>query len=364
VRTDRPDLPDADNGLADQRLDADDPAHTDDPQRGRDDPRPGSDEEMRDRLKDLPDGHPSSPYYDDGSPKPPVLRLKDIELPEADTWEEPDQPRRLTDSEHIEHVKEVRSCLEQARADGLATNKLRTIDLDGEAWDKERRIGHGSIIQDLYERSAHVPNEYQALIAGGLGGAGKSTVLDQYAGIDRSQYMTINPDEIKEEMAGRGMVPQVDGLSPMEASDLVHEESSHIAKQLALRAQGDGKNLIWDITMSTQASTDQRIDDLRSAGYTRVDGIFVHIPVETSVNRADARHREGHDDYLAGKGLGGRFVPQEVIRQQADPEWGSLNRKNFESAKDRFDSWSIYDNSIDGGIPMLVDALQREEKAL
>ena len=41
-----------------------------------------------------------------------------------------------------------------------------------------------------------------------------------------SQYLMINPDDIKEEMARRGMVPEIEGLSPMEASDLVHEESS------------------------------------------------------------------------------------------------------------------------------------------
>jgi predicted kinase len=59
----------------------------------------------------------------------------------------------------------------------------------------------------------------------------------------------VNPDEIKKEMAKRSMIPEVAGLSPMEASDLVHEESSHIAKQLALRAVPEGKNVIWDITI-------------------------------------------------------------------------------------------------------------------
>ena len=96
-------------------------------------------------------------------------------------------------------------------------------------------------------------------------------------------------------MARRDMIPPVDGLSPMEASDLVHEESSYVARQLALRAEGDGKNIIWDITMSSWASTERRIDELHSAGYTRIEGIFVDIPVETSVARADGRHWEGHD---------------------------------------------------------------------
>jgi predicted ABC-type ATPase len=197
-------------------------------------------------------------------------------------------------------------------------------------------------------------------MAGGLGGAGKSTVLEEYAGIDRSKYLTINPDDIKEEMASRGLIPHVHGLSPMEASDLVHEESSYIARRLALRAQAEGKNIIWDITMSSHKKTAERIDQLRSAGYSRIEGIFVDIPVETAVTRVAARHREGHDDYRAGRGFGGRFVPAGVIERQADPEWGSVNRKNFEVVKHRFDAWARYENS--GAAPVLAEATKTAEE--
>jgi predicted kinase len=196
-------------------------------------------------------------------------------------------------------------------------------------------------------------------MAGGLPGAGKSTILEGPASIERSQYLTINPDEIKEEMARRDMIPPVNGLSPMEASDLVHEESSYVARQLSLRAQADGKNIIWDITMSSRASTERRIDELHSSDYTRIEGIFVDIPVETSVTRAGSRHRESHDDYRAGEGLGGRFVPAEMITAQADPEWGSGNRKTFEEVRHHFDSWRHFDNS--GTAPILVKAGHREE---
>ena len=113
---------------------------------------------------------------------------------------------------------------------------------------------------------------FKAIIAGGLGGAGKTTVLTEHANIDLSQYLMINPDDIKAEMARRGMIPEVKGLSPMEAADLVHEESSYLALRLALRAQRDGKNVIWDITMSTKKGAEGRIDDLRSAGYNEIDG--------------------------------------------------------------------------------------------
>lgn len=190
-------------------------------------------------------------------------------------------------------------------------------------------------------------------MAGGLGGAGKSTVLESYAGIDQSQYLRINPDDIKEEMAKRGLIPELDGLSPMEASDLVHEESSHIAKMLGRQAVKDGKNVMWDITMSTAGSALQRLDALDEAGYS-TNGVFVDISIEVAVQRADDRHRRGHEYYRAGVGFGGRYVPPEVIKAQADPEWGSVNRRTFEEVKPRFTQWVVYDNSVTGREPELV----------
>jgi hypothetical protein len=225
---------------------------------------------------------------------------------------------------------------------------MYTIDPDHQAWSKDRRAAHDIIINDLYSAARDVPNQGYAVVAGGLGGAGKTTALGNHEGIDPTKYLTINPDDLKEELAQRGMIPKIDGLSPMEASDLVHEESSYLARQLALRAQHDGKNIIWDITMSAQKTTEKRISDLRNAGYSRIDGLFIDIPVETSIKRTEARHRLGHDQYRAGEGLGGRYLPPEVIQRQIDSEWSSRNRRTFESVKHNFNDWSIYDNSIDG----------------
>ena len=262
----------------------------------------------------------------------------------------------LTDQEWVEHLKYVSDQLDKARAEGLTSTRLYTIDPDGQSWARDRRALHDVLINDLYANAQDVPNAGCAIIAGGLGGAGKTTVLTEYAGIDLSQYLTINPDNLKEEMARRGMIPMIEGTSPMEASDLVHEESSYLARQLALQAQADGKNLIWDITMSDKGKTEGRISDLRKAGYDRIAGIFVDIPVETSIERTASRHREGHEEYRAGNGMGGRYVPPEVITDQKDDEWGSRNRKTFEAIKERLNSWSIYDNSVNGGVPRIVGA--------
>ncbi len=138
----------------------------------------------------------------------------------------------------------------------------------------------------------------------------------------------------------------------MEASDLVHEESSYVAKQLALAGEPDGKNVIWDITMSSRESTEKRIDDLRSAGYTRIEGIFVDIPVDVGRRPGRTPGTERATTTIGpGNGLGGRFVPDDVTAAQADPDWGSSNRRTFEEVKPSSTPGCRCDNSVDGRAP-------------
>jgi predicted kinase len=298
------------------------------------------------RLARLPDGHPSGAGYADvrGRPAGPEYR-----------GGEGDRLRPLTDAEYAEHVADVEAKLEQARAVGLATDIQHTIDRGREVWSEERQAIHDELIAYFYAHAPEVPCEYRALLAGGLAGAGKTTVLTQHAGIDLSRYLMINPDVVKEEMARRRLIPEIGGLSAMEVSDLVHEESSYLARRLSQLAQADGRNLVWDVTMSDGDSTARRVVALKSAGYKHVEGVFVDIPIGVSLQRTAARHREGHDNFLAGNGLGGRYVPPRLIFNQADPEWGSKNRKNFEQTKSVFDSWSRYENSTDGKAPGLAE---------
>jgi predicted kinase len=310
-------------------------------------------DKLTERLERLPPGHPSSPYDADGTRREPDSRLPDQDL-DADAEPEIRETHPFADAEWKEHLADTRSNLADAAQEGISTLAQYAIDEDGEAWVPSRRAVHMDIVNEIYDQAADVPCEHRAILAGGLAGAGKTTVLADHAGIDRSQYLTINPDDIKEELARRGLIPEVRGLSPMEASDLVHPESSHIAKQLAIRARADGKNIIWDITMASRESTERRIDDLRADGYTAISGIFVHIPVEVSVARADARHRYGEDRYRAGEGLGGRYVPEEVITSQADEQWGSKNRRTFEDLKHHFDDWTMFDNGVNGRDPLPI----------
>jgi predicted kinase len=287
----------------------------------------GGEPGLADRLAWLPDGHPSKPGF---------------------SSDRPGEVRPLTDAEHAEHVADVRFRLAEAETAGLATHVRHTDDRRNEVWSYDRRLLHDDLVRSLYSKAVAVPCDRHAIVAGGLPGAGKTTALSHHSGIDLASFLTINPDLIKAEMARRELIPRISGLTPMEASRLAHEEASHVAKRLAHRAHADGKNVVWDMTMSNARTCTARLGALQAAGYTRIEAMFVDIPIAVSVRRADARHRQGHEEYRAGFGLGGRFLAPEVILAQGDPAWGSINRANFEHVKDQFTAWARYDNSADG----------------
>ena len=46
-------------------------------------------------------------------------------------------------------------------------------------------------------------------------GADKAAALDQ-AGVDRSQYLTVSIDAVLDRMAAARLIPEADGLSPLE----------------------------------------------------------------------------------------------------------------------------------------------------
>jgi hypothetical protein len=261
----------------------------------------------------------------------------------------------ISDDEYAAHTAEIEQKLGEAFAAGQSTDVLFTVGGVGQSWTSDRAAMHIQIVDELWQKNgANIPKDGRAVIAGGLGGAGKSTVLKGYAGIDASQFVTVNPDDVKEVMASKGMVPPVDGLSLMESSALVHEESSHIANMLAARAYAEKTNIVWDITMSRKASVEKRIAEMRAAGYTDVDAVFVDIPVETSVERALGRHRRGMEKAKAGDGLGGRYVPPSIIRQNSSDTSSSANRDTFDALQPEFDSWVVYDNSVAGREPQKI----------
>lgn len=135
-------------------------------------PAAGSRCELRDRLSNLPPGHPSAPLDERGVPRAPAPRLADLET------EKPP----LSDAAYAARRDEVAKILRQAHGALQAVEEQKTVNPDKDIWSDDRIAGQDAIVKKLYAAAASVPCEGKAIIAGGLGGSGKTTVLaDQRA---------------------------------------------------------------------------------------------------------------------------------------------------------------------------------------
>lgn len=267
----------------------------------------------------------------------------------------PGDVESLTREELVARSKRVKQVVGAARKK-LSTQKTHTIAYD--VWSPERDAQHRQIVDEVYARYANVPNEGRAIIVGGPSGAGKTSTLRDSVGIGRDDYVTIDPDDMKYELARRGLVPDVPGgedLSPMERSTLVHVESMRLARMLAQRAYRDRKNVIWDITMTDYDATNSHVKALRGHGYDRVDAVYVHVSPETSRRRVHERYAAGVNAYRRGEGEGGRYIPSAVLQDQYDQSGQPWARRTFEGLRDDFDGWVEYDNDVEGRAPQRRD---------
>lgn len=230
-------------------------------------------------------------------------------------------------------------------------------------WNEERQLLHEEIMTEQLEKWKNLPRERKAIFSGGLGGAGKGTCLkSSLLNINQENYATLNPDDIKEVLAEKNAIPSIEGLTPMEASPLVHEEASHITKMLTALVVKRGINIIYDTTMGSISSTRAKIQNMKNAGYD-VEAVFVDISMKTSDIRADIRHRSGHNRYLLGKGNGGRLLPRDVTADQspANPEYRSKNAENFLTLNEEglFMKVQAFDNDGAAPVPLTLDELKR-----
>jgi hypothetical protein len=241
------------------------------------------------------------------------------------------------------------------------------------AYTPERAKLHEKIINDVLDEAIKngVKSDGEAIFMGGLGGAGKSTILAENAkafGLDMkggavTSHLTLNPDDIKERLSKAGAMPKTNNpwLTDAEKAGFVHEESSDITNQIMLRAQARGLNLIFDGTMGNPGSVTKKLatlkndtgDPVRDSGpkYKKIRGIFVDVGVEFSVGSALGRWRQGHDEHRAGNNaFGGRYVPPKVIRESKptgkNPRLRSKNAEVFKGLFDDgvFDEARFFDN--------------------
>ena len=264
----------------------------------------------------------------------------------------------------------------QARAEGLddilAKLRFSIIDTDkvhdhiyppGESgrWTAERAGQHEAMWDELIAQveASAIPKDRDALVLGGLPGAGKSFTLrpgQKASGFgvtawepgtpmpDGATHVSLNPDIVKEMLIARGMLPQgiSNDLKPMEQVTFLHEESSYVAKLFSTRLGDLGYNVVLDNTMDSEGGMLKRMTPLARQGY-KFRGLFVDIPVDESKASAKQRYLDA-----ALTDIGGRFVPSSVQGNRASSKGNlSKNRDAMDGlvAQDWFTEWMIVDNT-------------------
>lgn len=188
---------------------------------------------------------------------------------------------------------------------------------DGDYTD-ERKATHNGI-RAAYLSTARLPENGEApeaLFMAGGSGAGKSSIVGKqgpdgnfHGGtIDAPEgAVYVNPDEIKE------LFPETDALKAADDprwAALSHEESSDVAATLRGDAEKAGFPMVIDGTGDAAGPSEQfpegkfmgKVRDAEKAGYkTKI--VFVDIPVEEAIRRADIRAQET-----------GRKISQQQIR--------------------------------------------------
>jgi hypothetical protein len=219
----------------------------------------------------------------------------------------------------------------------------------GGRWSRAREAQQQEVI-DHFLNKPGVKADHQILILGGLPGAGKTTFLNSPAGksalgVDVSEFVTVNADEVKAEMIARGMVPDYPGLSDEESATLFHNESFEIAHSLMRQAAKRNLNFAYDTSLKStgQVGFATQAGSRTAPPPWRTTMLFVDVPIAVAKQRA-------RDRYLAGE----RYMPLGLIdgMRPSGRSRNSLPAENFDLVKRSADHWVVVDNS--GAAPVVV----------
>jgi TPR repeat protein len=152
------------------------------------------------------------------------------------------------DEQWRQHTAFLDKTLQQLRDDNVDSRTLcGRLDRGWVRWSAERRAQQRHLVRDLWEAgSAGIPRAARAMfLAGNDSGEKLLRLADPDVDLDPDEFFIVDAFWVEASMVDRGMAPQIDGLSPMEASRLIREEACELAERLAHLAHSESCNLLY-----------------------------------------------------------------------------------------------------------------------
>lgn len=272
----------------------------------------------------------------------------------------------LTTLEAFERGKYIEQIVGMYVNNELTTEHIHKDKKTGN-YTEERKKQHRQILDDIHEKYKDVPNNQKVLFSGGIPGAGKTTILNKIESMNPNfnvkDYAFVSCDDFKEELAERGMLPEVGGVAPMEISTLSHSEATLLSDTFMEECSSLGKNIIYDFTCKREDETMGRINKLLSHEYKEKDMqfVFVDIPINVAKDRTIYRYMTGMNKHIENPShVGGRYMPDYVLNsyKSTTGKYSSVNAETLvilhEKMKDKgLPEPIVYDNS--GSSPVELD---------
>jgi TPR repeat protein len=153
-----------------------------------------------------------------------------------------------SDEQWQKRAEFLEKTLQQLRDDNVDSRTLcGRLDRGWVRWSAERRAQQRHVVRELWEAgSAGIPRAARAtFLAGNDSGEKLLRLADPDVDLDPHEFFIVDAFWVETSMVDRGMAPQIDGLSPMEASRLIREEACELAERLAQLAYSELCNLLY-----------------------------------------------------------------------------------------------------------------------